>query len=306
MQISRHVLLACAIATCLTPTLLHAFDNEAQIRARQALEEKMNQMETQTSPATSSPPAVVKKPAKKSAPPAVVTKPTPPAEYSAPPVAKPTTPVVTMPPAAPAVETPPAQPAPTFAPEISQPATPAPVTPSASMSAPPMEPAPATPAYNSTPATSANSSHNDQLQQALHQKMSETAAPEVATEPPAKPVKPAKPMKPAPAPMKENHVAATPAPAPVSQPAPAPASAPEYSPVPSPSTTPRPTLSPALKTPTAIPTQPSLSLPQLAAPPSSLSAAKQQKLDELLQQYRADQLSPQQYHEQRAKVLSEP
>jgi hypothetical protein len=51
---------------------------------------------------------------------------------------------------------------------------------------------------------------------------------------------------------------------------------------------------------------PEPSLPQMSGPPSSLSAAKQQKLDALLQQYRADQLTPEQYHEQRAKVLSEP
>jgi hypothetical protein len=56
----------------------------------------------------------------------------------------------------------------------------------------------------------------------------------------------------------------------------------------------------------ATPEMPIMSLPQLSGPPSSLSPAKQQKLNELLQQYRADQLTPEQYHEQRAKVLSEP
>ncbi len=49
-----------------------------------------------------------------------------------------------------------------------------------------------------------------------------------------------------------------------------------------------------------------MSLPALSGPPSPLSATKQQKLDALLQQYRMDQLTPQQYHEERAKVLAEP
>ncbi len=40
-----------------------------------------------------------------------------------------------------------------------------------------------------------------------------------------------------------------------------------------------------------------MSLPALSGPPSPLSATKQQKLDALLQQYRMDQLTPQQYHE---------
>jgi hypothetical protein len=45
--------------------------------------------------------------------------------------------------------------------------------------------------------------------------------------------------------------------------------------------------------------------PAVAAPPS-LSASKQQRLNELLDKYRADQLNPTQYHEQRAKILAEP
>lgn len=52
--------------------------------------------------------------------------------------------------------------------------------------------------------------------------------------------------------------------------------------------------------------QPTVSLPPLAAPATGLSAAKQQKLDQLLQLYRSDQITPQEYHEQRAKILAEP
>jgi hypothetical protein len=54
------------------------------------------------------------------------------------------------------------------------------------------------------------------------------------------------------------------------------------------------------------PTAPTIALPTLSGPPTGLSAAKEQKLNELLNQYRADQITPQQYHEQRAKILAEP
>jgi hypothetical protein len=44
----------------------------------------------------------------------------------------------------------------------------------------------------------------------------------------------------------------------------------------------------------------------LEAPPSPVSVEKQQKLDDLLRKYKADELTPEQYHEQRAKILAEP
>jgi len=49
-----------------------------------------------------------------------------------------------------------------------------------------------------------------------------------------------------------------------------------------------------------------MALPTLSGPPTGLSAAKEQKLNELLTQYRQDLITPQQYHEQRAKILAEP
>ena len=51
---------------------------------------------------------------------------------------------------------------------------------------------------------------------------------------------------------------------------------------------------------------PAMNLPALSGPASPLSPAKQQKLDALNEQYRMDQVTPQQYHEQRAKILAEP
>jgi len=48
------------------------------------------------------------------------------------------------------------------------------------------------------------------------------------------------------------------------------------------------------------------SFPPLQPPPPAVSSAKRQRLDDLLARYKADQITPEQYHEQRAKVLAEP
>jgi hypothetical protein len=47
-------------------------------------------------------------------------------------------------------------------------------------------------------------------------------------------------------------------------------------------------------------------LSQIPGPPLDISADKQARLAELLRKYRADQLSPEEYHQQRAKILAEP
>jgi translation initiation factor IF-2 len=325
MQLSRHLLMTCAVATFLTPTLVHAYDNEAQIRARQALEEKMNQAGAQMPPATSAPPAVVVQPKPNppvvTAPPAAAqpdavrqaleekmkeiqartpaVTPPPPAKPKPAPkpvvaapkpvVPKPEPPVVTVTPNSATVETPVVQATPTFAPEVSQPATPAPVTP-----------------VVAAPVMTTPSMDSDKLSQALHQKMSETAS-EPAVMPPQKPTPPIMVTVPS---VRQNNTVTKPTP----PAAPVTASAPAYAPIPESSNTARPAL-PETPTPTPTPeptvgqnqsAPPPLSLPVLSGPPSSLSSTKQQKLDALLQQYRMDQLTPQQYHEQRAKVLSEP
>ncbi len=44
----------------------------------------------------------------------------------------------------------------------------------------------------------------------------------------------------------------------------------------------------------------------MAAPPSSLSGSKEARLAELLELYRADKITPQEYHTQRAKIIAEP
>jgi hypothetical protein len=49
-----------------------------------------------------------------------------------------------------------------------------------------------------------------------------------------------------------------------------------------------------------------LNFPPMASPPLPINASKEQRLRELLQQYKADLISPEQYHAARAKILSEP
>ncbi len=61
----------------------------------------------------------------------------------------------------------------------------------------------------------------------------------------------------------------------------------------------------------APPSQPTMSkkapaMAPIAGPPNPLSADKQQRLAELLKKYKADQVSPEEYHKERAKILAEP
>jgi hypothetical protein len=123
---------------------------------------------------------------------------------------------------------------------------------------------------------------------------------------------------PAPPPESAPHpVVATPAPV---QPAASPAPA-----VTPPPTPPPATLSPAtvakareaerLKTqqpsaqpPASVPPRKTkgLDFPPLQGPPLPISAEKDQRLQVLLQKYKADQITPEEYHAARAKILAEP
>ena len=62
---------------------------------------------------------------------------------------------------------------------------------------------------------------------------------------------------------------------------------------------PPPSMSPALS-------QGTTAFEPLQAPALPISATKQQRLDALLSQYKADQITPEQYHTQRAAILAEP
>lgn len=291
MQNPRHLLLTCAVAACLTPTLSPAADNEAQIRARQALEEKMSQLPPVTAP-TNPAPAVSK-------PKATAAKPVPVQ------AATPSNDDATRQKLRDALNQTASQPKPAAVqPPVQQPPA---VTVAPSTTTVESQPVQSTPSYISAPSN--DDATNQKLQEALRQKMQQTpaepTAPAVATQKPQKPaklVKPAAPVKPAPT---ANYA---------TQPAPTAAPAANYAPVPTTSgahpnlpeqPTPQPTPAPVASRnqPAAAPT---MSLPTLTGPATGLSSAKQQKLDELLNQYRADQITPQQYHEQRAKILAEP
>jgi len=47
-------------------------------------------------------------------------------------------------------------------------------------------------------------------------------------------------------------------------------------------------------------------LTPIQVPPPAISADKQQRLDELLRKYKAEEITPEEYHLQRAKMMSAP
>jgi hypothetical protein len=74
---------------------------------------------------------------------------------------------------------------------------------------------------------------------------------------------------------------------------------PDVTSVPGPAPAQTPTMKPkTLKAP--------LAFPPLQGPPPAVAADKEQRLRELLGKYRADQVTPEEYHQQRAKILAEP
>lgn len=219
MQISKSFLVVCAAAYCAALLPLHAADTEAQIKARSALEQKLNELQMQSQavipPQREAAPAAVPAPAVE---PAVAAAPSAPA------------PVLALPPAA-------------------------------------------------------DSESIAKAREALRQKLAELEAQ------PAQPI-----VQPAPAPAP---AAAEPAPAAttVVQKAAAPAGEAAAAPAPAPKQ------KPAKK---SVSPQVTQSFPQIEGPAPAVAADKQQRLDELLRKYRADQVTPEEYHQQRAKILAEP
>jgi hypothetical protein len=69
-------------------------------------------------------------------------------------------------------------------------------------------------------------------------------------------------------------------------------------------TTPPPSTSATMK-PT-LPPPPAPSEPAMTAPPLPISAEKQGQLQDLLSRYMADQITPTQYQEERAKIMAQP
>jgi hypothetical protein len=110
------------------------------------------------------------------------------------------------------------------------------------------------------------------------------------------------------------------APSPVVKPAPAPPSPPTAKPIvakPKPVKPvlpqPKPTPAPVATTPAAVPGATlavfpgkELGLKPIEAPPLPISAAKEAQLQALLAKYKADQITPEEYHKRRAEILAEP
>jgi hypothetical protein len=148
--------------------------------------------------------------------------------------------------------------------------------------APATNPQPGTEAVQTTPATP-DAEAQAKAKAALEQKMSEMNQQNWATPPVAPAVAPAPATPP---PLQTQPVAISPV-----KPAP-------------------PTIKPEAMTP---PDQVSANYPgkvlvlqPILAPPLPISAAKEAQLQGLLQRYKTDQITPEQYHTERAKILAEP
>jgi hypothetical protein len=102
-------------------------------------------------------------------------------------------------------------------------------------------------------------------------------------------------------------------PAPAAAPAPASAAAPAVA-KPTPAVKPAPTEVPETtavpaaqpEKPPKKPTKAVLTFPTIPGPPPAISADKQQRLADLLRKYKADEITPEEYHQQRAKIMGEP
>ena len=335
MQISKSFLVVCATAYCAALLPLCAADADVNAKLREAMEKKLDELQTQPPPNASKPaiavPAPVVVPAAQPPPaPAVIAPPPPGGRPTPPPTARSTAkPVLVAPPPvdsdaiakareamrqklaemetqsapaaaipaqpvpavqpmpaavapapapAPMVPAPPVvaqpEPAPTPAPAPTVQAPPIVVQP-APVPAPAVQPAPQAPLAAPTPVDSETIA---KAREALRQKMKELEA-----QPPAEAVTLIRPVtKTAP----ETKPIATQS---------------QGSPV-------QPEAKPMAEKPPkkAGKVTGASAFPPLAAPPPSVSADKDQRLQELLRKYRADQITPEEYHQQRAKILGEP
>jgi len=230
MQISKCFLAVCAAAICIGPLTSRGDDTDAQAKARQALEEKLNELQPQPPNAAPQPPPTAKPAKKKAAPPPA------PAPMREPP------PVRMAPPPPPSATSPTIQPAPRSA------AAPAPAKYRDNFNSATTPPAPS-PAMVAPPPP-ADSETIARAREALERKLSELQGQEVQAQPQAEPERPV--------------------------------------------ASPRP-MRPADRT----------GFKPLPAPELPISTDKQQRLAVLLQRYKADQITPEQYHAERAKILNE-
>jgi hypothetical protein len=317
MQILTKCLIVCVLAATTAPLCTRAADTDAQIKAREALRQKISELDAQT-PVTN--PAPIAAPKTKPAPEPAVTTPAPaPAD---------TVKTVPAPTPAPASVVEPSTPPPAPAPVVKTTRKPKP--------APVVKTAPASGQYS---ASRPDSERIAKARQALEEKMQElngqgmqpvASQPEVVSQPP--PRRPIEAQPPATEPVATqpppNHPVVASQPPPVTPSTPenrtpetTPTTQSSISAALSEATEPLPTPPPVKKSAHAEPgkaqrskkpsetrptpePRPIYALP--AGPPPPVSADKVQKLNALLQQYQADRITPEQYHQERAKILAGP
>jgi hypothetical protein len=309
MQISKSFLIVCATA-CVLPLCVRGEDTDSQKKAREALEQKLKELQSQpaSTPAPPPPPAPAPapKPAKAAPPPA----PTPaaqPAPTTPPPA--PAQPAFSALPAADPAEIAKAReavrqkvqqleaaPAPAAAPAVAAPTpTPAPVAPPPPLQVQsPTPPALPPPVVATTP--SADPAEIAKAREAVREKIQQLDAAGVPVSPDTGPT---------------AGFSALPAATPPTPPAVPPAAAPSADPaeIAKAREAMRTTLQELPPDVEAPPVEPGskkvvLNFPPLPAPPLPISTEKQQKLNALLQRYKVDLISPEQYQTERAKILA--
>ena len=281
MQTSKNLFVICVMALLVSAPNVPAGESEAQAKAREALRKKMSELDAQEKGAPATAPT-----APTPATPAVVSPaPTSPAAAPAPlgvddeatarareamrrKLQELEGPQKVARPAAPRH----AAPAPVVQPQAPPPVAPAPA---------PVQASPVQPTYAPV-RQAADDEATARAREAMRQKMNELNAQQRPAPAPATPASPPPEIVAAPVAQPQTPPIVAPAPAPVYAP-PAPAGGskrggfgprPEFQPIP--------------------------------APASPISGSKESRLADLLRQYKADEITPEQYHKQRVKILAEP
>jgi hypothetical protein len=324
MRIATKYFIVCVLAATIATLSSRGADTDAQIKAREALRQKMSELDAQrpvTNPSASAPAVPTKAPESQPAP---VAKPTPePAPTTPTPTPTPDETVKTVP--APATTHTVIEAPPTRATPPGQLQAPAPVVKTTRPPKQPKQPKPKPVAETPKPAPASgqftasrpDSEKVAKARQALQEKMRELDAeggqPPVATHPivtqPPVTTQPVVVSQPPPASTPKTYrtpeitsqptVSANDANEPLPTPPPvARSSQPQNKPQSKPQVLKRPAQ------PTAPAPRQVYALP--AGPPAPVSADKVLKLDTLLQQYRADRITPEQYQQERAKILAGP
>jgi len=329
MQIATKPFIVCVLATAIATLSSRGADTEAQIKAREALRQKMSELSAQPVTNATAAPAVPSKAPESQPVPAA--KPTPePAAATPTPTPTPAETVKPVPPPAAThtvIEAPPTRTAPP-----GQPQAPAPVVKTTRQPKPKPAPVAKTPKTVPAPSGQVTASRPDsekvaKARQALEEKMRELDAqggqpaiasqptvtqPPVETQPVSRPVVVSQPP-----PAATQGTFHTPEIRATSQPAVAAAASDANEPLPTPPPVTKPgqasqtkpqskPQTPKRPTQTAQVPEPRQRYALPEGPPPPVSADKVQKLDTLLQQYRADRITPEQYQQERAKILAGP